>query len=212
MEVEKKERLATACQLSATSDTCTAKVRATSTTNSGEQHFSTNISQCINMRRTLAITQSTRRKWALTRASAPMDPKSSSSSMAARSISARLTGILNHLRTNAKHKVVVCRDLGPDVMQILTSRTELDVWDVMVSSDNGITKVGLAARYLARGNDVQSQMVVGKNPWGIRSDRDAAAQGTVCQYIPSVHLSDCNLAGRRRVSRYRLSYSNYIAT
>ena len=33
---------------------------------------------------------------------------------------------MNHL--SPRHKVVVCRDLGPEVMPIILGRKELDVW------------------------------------------------------------------------------------
>ncbi|KAL0060716.1 hypothetical protein AAF712_012496 [Marasmius tenuissimus] len=40
---------------------------------------------------------------------------------------ARLTTISSHISTNKPAKVVVCRDLGPDVMPILTERKDLEV-------------------------------------------------------------------------------------
>ena len=41
----------------------------------------------------------------------------------------RLTSVASHLasKMSQRHKVVVCRDLGPDVMPLLLNRPELDV-------------------------------------------------------------------------------------
>ena len=41
----------------------------------------------------------------------------------------RLTSVASHLasKMSQRHQVVVCRDLGPDVMPLLLNRPELDV-------------------------------------------------------------------------------------
>lgn len=50
---------------------------------------------------------------------------SGSTSFSSSPSNARLTSIMNHL--SSRHKVVVCRDLGPEVMPIFLGRKELDV-------------------------------------------------------------------------------------
>ena len=51
---------------------------------------------------------------------------SSGSSASSTSINSRLTAVASHL-TSSRPKVVVCRDLGPDVMKILYERKDLEV-------------------------------------------------------------------------------------
>ncbi|KAF5370383.1 hypothetical protein D9758_006901 [Tetrapyrgos nigripes] len=47
------------------------------------------------------------------------------SSASAGNISSRLTSVLSHL--SKKHRVVVCRDLGPDVMPLLRERNDIEL-------------------------------------------------------------------------------------
>lgn len=42
------------------------------------------------------------------------------------SVASRLSSIASHLKPS-KPRVVVCRDLGPDVMPLLTDRTDIEV-------------------------------------------------------------------------------------
>ena len=51
---------------------------------------------------------------------------SSGSSASFTSINSRLTAVASHL-TSSRPKVVVCRDLGPDVMKLLYERKDLEV-------------------------------------------------------------------------------------
>jgi hypothetical protein len=60
----------------------------------------------------------------------------------------RLTHVISHLRTT-KMKVVVCRDLGPDVMPLLRERPELDVRLIMPRISWYILNRAVAAYRLA---------------------------------------------------------------
>lgn len=85
--------------------------------------------------------------------------------------SRRLTGIVNHLRPvsqgamqDGKFKVVICRNLGPDVMPILTSRKELEV-RLSVSFEIIIQESDLSfllASYLATPKSLRSQVALRK--------------------------------------------------
>ena len=101
----------------------------------------------------------------------------------------RLTSIVSHLRASTnKHKIVVTRHLGPDVMPLILNRPEFEVCfrSLAYRSQSNLRHQFVTGHYLAWGPRLWQGLVLKDHSWGQRDPRNAIWEGmTIASFVTS---------------------------